>query len=372
MAKKSLLIILAYPLHEQIAVGHLDVLQAMFENALKIFDEVHVVSPRDARKYDLGPRIFVHSIRSFGPRTLSLFLDGLKIAKIVKKNNIVLIRTLDTVSGFSARVASKKTGVPYIVSLHRDRALVEKQHGIKRNWFIEKMIVRAEKKVLQDAVFIPVVSEYIRNVAINKGAKKEKTVLHHNFVDLNLYVPGKNRRNQIIFVGRLDRAKGADILIRSVPSILEKCDVDLKIVGSGPEEENLKNLTKDLGISKKVEFAGRVIHDKFAPGSLPWRLSESKIFVSPALSGFTLMEAMACGCPVIAADIEWTKEIVQNGKNGILVEQNPEQIADAAIKLLKDYRLWKTMAENARKTAARFSLENWKKRELEIYKRALG
>lgn len=363
--KQNIMVVLAYPLQKQMDVGHLDILMEMFKNQLKVFDEVHVASPRDTRKYNLGQNIYVHSINNKGPRILSLRKDAKDIVKIIKENNIALIRTLALTSGYSTMLASKKTSVPYVVSVHRDRKLVEERQSIRRNKIAEKLIDVYESKVLKNAALVPVISNYIKNLVVKKGAPQERIFIHHNFVDTKIFKPSaEKKKNQIIFIGRLDPANGAHLLLNAMPAIVRKNGLNLVIAGVGPQKQELRELAEKLDIQKNVKFIGKLDHKK----ELPKLLQSSRIFVAPGLAGFTLIETMACSLPVVAVDTEWAHEIVINGKTGILVENNVQGIVNGVEKALKN----KGIGKNARKYIKKeFNLDSWKKREVEIYNKAL-
>jgi glycosyltransferase involved in cell wall biosynthesis len=368
--KRNIMVVLAYPLQEQIKIGHLDVLMSMFKNQLKVFDEVHVVSPRDTKQYNLGKNIYVHSIYNKGARILSLRKDAKNLVKIIEENDIVLIRTLALTSGYSVMLASKKTSVPYIVSIHRDRKMVENLQGIRRNKVMEKLIDMYESKVLKNAALIPVINDYIKNVVLSKGAAGEKITVHPNFVDTKIFRPRKKSKEngKIFFVGRLDTAKGAVYLIEAA-SLLENHNFKIYIVGIGPEQEVLKKKVSELGLGKKVKFLGSVSHEK----ELPKMLGEADIFVAPLTTGFTLMEAMSSGVAAIIGNVGWASFVIKNYESGIIVKpHSPEEIATAVSKLLSNKKLCEKIGKNARAYAERnFSVESWKKREIDMYNRVL-
>ena len=361
-------LILAYPLQEQINVGHIDNLKDMYNNLLKMFDEVHVFSPRDTKKYNLGKDIFVHSLNNGGSRPWSLFLDGLQIRKMLKKLNIDVIRALDTVSGFSGYIATVGTNVPHIISIHRDRKLVYQQQ--KRNY--SKIYLGTmdyiENLVLKNAALIPVISEHIKQVAVRQGAAEEKIFLHNNFVDPEIFKPiDVEKKNQILYVGRFDGAKKVDLAIKVFTEVLKKHpDYELIIAGTGPDEKQLKNLAKECAIQDSVKFLGAVPHN-----NLPKLYSESKLFISPALSGYTLIESLFCGLPIVAVDLEWTKEIVKSGFNGIVTKQNEKALANSVIKVLNNYSFYEKNALASKEDLDKFTKKNWLKRELQMYKKVL-
>lgn len=366
---KNIMYILAYPLQEQIDVGHLDVLQVMFENALKIFDEVHIISPRDDRKYQLGKRIFVHSINTGLPRIPALFAEAREACKITKKNDVRLIRALAPhTSGVQAYLINKLTGIPYVLSVHADRRLIDSVQGVKRSQMVEGIIDRFENSALRNARLVPVISGFIKGYVVKRGISPKKIFDHPNFVNTGVFKPlRKSGKKKLVFVGRLEAVKGVDILIRAAPMI-EK-DVEILIAGTGPQEKELKELTLKLGVSKKIKFLESVGHEK----ELPKVLGSADIFVAPLTAGFSMIEALSCGLPIVAGDIEWAGEIVDETVGVLVKPGDSTEFAKAVNRMLKDKRLLMKMGKKAREKALEtFDIEKWKERELEIYKRGLG
>jgi glycosyltransferase involved in cell wall biosynthesis len=130
-------------------------------------------------------------------------------------------------------------------------------------------------------------------------------------------------------------------------------EAKLILVGDGEEREHLETLTDGLGIRECVEFAGRVPHEKVED-----YMSQAEVFVLPSLSeGFpvTILEAMACGLPVVATRVGGVPDIIEDGTNGYLVDtMNQEQIAEALLKLLQDEKLRKDISGNNREEVRKY------------------
>lgn len=162
----------------------------------------------------------------------------------------------------------------------------------------------------------------------------------------------------LVFVGRLITSKGLDYLLRSMPAILQQVSNSrLVIVGDGTDRPLLKKLTLELKLQDKVLFAGMVPNEE-----VPGYLAASDIFVFPSLSegfGIVVVEAMASGLPVVTTNVTGLPEIIEDGRNGLLVEpESPEQIAEKVLLLAKSDALRKSMAENNRVRARYYSWEN--------------
>lgn len=154
--------------------------------------------------------------------------------------------------------------------------------------------------------------------------------------------------NSILFLGRFDRRKGLHRLLRAFIYVRKNIkDVKLIIVGKGPLEDYYKKMAEDMGISKWIEFKG------FAtPEDIPKYYRSAGVYTSPAEGGesfgIVLIEAMASGAPVVASNIQGYNGVVQNGRNGLLVDtDNPQEYADALSSILRDSVLRKSLIQNA-------------------------
>lgn len=134
-------------------------------------------------------------------------------------------------------------------------------------------------------------------------------------------------------VGRLDRAKAHHVLLRAVRELVDRGIPDTTrflIIGDGEWRDCLKELAASMGISDRVIFTGYV-----QPGQLPALISRMNIFViSSAVESlpYTLIEAMACGVPVVSTAVGGIPEIITDGYNGLLV--NPGDHSALAQKIM--------------------------------------
>jgi glycosyltransferase involved in cell wall biosynthesis len=146
----------------------------------------------------------------------------------------------------------------------------------------------------------------------------------------------REKDNTIITIGRLNWEKNQKALIEAMPQVLQAVpDVILQIVGSGPDELNLKALASKLDIDRTIVFLGNVEREK-----IPELLSKAKIFVLPSLweaFPYTIIEASFAGLPIVATRVGGIPEQVPDRKGGILVaEPSPEALAKGLIELLQN------------------------------------
>ena len=176
------------------------------------------------------------------------------------------------------------------------------------------------------------------------------------------------KKYDVLFVGRLTKAKGVDILLKAIKILKEKYQKEIKaaIVGEGYLEEELKELVIELGIEKEVEFLG-VRRD------IERLMKSTQIFVLPSRwegLPLTILEAMSSGAGVIATTVGGISEVIENGKEGILVSpEDPMALARAINDLLKDRELRAKLGINAyKKVKEKYSIEVYTKNILGFYK----
>lgn len=179
----------------------------------------------------------------------------------------------------------------------------------------------------------------------------------------------ENASSSILFAGRLFSLKGPMFLLRAL-EILRKDikDVTLKIFGTGPEEKRLKKFASHAGMEDQVHFGGRISHR-----DLIAEIKKSDAVVAPSLceaQSLFVLEAMACGKPLIAFGIPPMKEIITDGSNGILARSfDVGDLAEKIRLVLSDKKLRSKIGQNARNYVR--LKHNWDiqaEKYLEVYK----
>lgn len=180
-------------------------------------------------------------------------------------------------------------------------------------------------------------------------------------VETNLFSPcRKKKENPYVVVGTvksLQPVYGIDILLhafaRAKKILLSSREgvgirLKLKIIGDGFWYRNLVKLTTELGLSEDVEFKGYIPNHE-----VPHELHQMDIFMALSRSesfGVSVVEASACGLPVIVTNVGGLPEVVQKDDTGFIVERdNPEDAARAIVKLATDAALRKRMGNNGRR-----------------------
>lgn len=166
-----------------------------------------------------------------------------------------------------------------------------------------------------------------------------------NFKEISQVQAEYNEKKwDIIYAGRLIKDKRVDLLIESLALVKNSIgQVNCLIIGEGPEEDNLKQLTENLNLQNSVEFK-KFLKQHTDVISL---FKSSTIFVLPSQRegfGMVVVEANACGLPVVVIDnpLNAAVDLVEHGRNGFIAEANPEDLKDNIIKALQHNQKMKT------------------------------
>ncbi len=153
-------------------------------------------------------------------------------------------------------------------------------------------------------------------------------------------------RPVLLYVGRLDREKRIDIILRALPDILRVTSVHLVLTGIGTEKQRLEELAEKLGIQKAVTFTGFVPDEDLQN---IYRVGDLFVIASIAeLQSIVTMEAMASGLPVVAVNAMALPELVHDGENGYLFSNGDSQMfAEKVIAILSNQA---TRAEMSKKS----------------------
>lgn len=187
-----------------------------------------------------------------------------------------------------------------------------------------------------------------------------------NGVDCNRFSPEvlpieKHNKNGpiILFVGRLEPRKGILVAINAFKKIQERFpNAKLYVVGKGPLESTVRKLVVTLNLKDACQFFGYVSRE-----NLPRYYASADVYLSPALGGeaqgIVLLEAMACAKAVVASDISGYREVIENGKNGLLAQPtSADDFAQKVNLILTDQKLKLSLQQNARNRAEKYSWPN--------------
>lgn len=220
-----------------------------------------------------------------------------------------------------------------------------------------KLATWIKRCVLNDASAVTTVSQAMRETIRPIGIDMDKVQVIPMGVDLqNLFIPHENRKvsKSILFVGRVVEKKGLRFLIEAMPEILEKHpDAELRVAGDGQELNVIKKLATKLGVASRIHFLGALTNE-----TLPQLYQAADVVVFPSIVaadgdregfGLVLVEALGCGCAVVATDLPAASEIIRDGETALIVRQkDPRQLADRIVQLLNDQTLRQALGVKGR------------------------
>lgn len=297
-----------------------------------------------------------------------------KLKSVVKAENIDQVhcgRVLP--EGLPAMMLKISSGIPYSCYVHGED--VETALSSRElTWLTQQVMNRAERIVCNSENSFRILKE-------KWGLGEEKCIVMTPGVDVDHFCPGQNSpkpqgwegKINILTVGRLQRRKGQDMMIRALPMLASAFpNINYAIVGGGHERQALEALADEMGVTAMVQFLGEVDDaqmvacyrhcDLFA-------LPNRRVGNDDEGFGMVLLEAQSCGRPVLAGASGGTRETLEDGVTGILVDCTaPENIVDAVTELLGSPEKLDRMGDAGRQyVESRFSWETLAQRARDIF-----
>jgi glycosyltransferase involved in cell wall biosynthesis len=245
-------------------------------------------------------------------------------------------------------------------------SLVHRQHGPDSS--ITKRSQKIEDRVLRGGNLIIVTTSAIREDILTRLPELSGRVhVVPNYVDTAQFHPNPPERSsaqRLCVVGRLSEEKNLAELIRAMQDL----PVALDLIGQGPIKEELEAIAEG---NKRVRFCGPKPH-----GDLPKLMNEYAAFVLPSLyEGHpkALIEAMACGMPIICTDVPGIREVIRHDETGWLCGTDAASLREAIETVLADGDLRTRLGNNARAYALEhYALDQIVKQEVALYRKAMG
>lgn len=249
---------------------------------------------------------------------------------------------------------------------------------------IQEFLKNAVHKWLRDYVqkcqHIIIPSESLRDILVREYGLQDHYTVIPTGTDIEPFqkADGKSVRQEqgwqdetvLISVGRLAPEKNWDTLIRAFAKVsLHHPEWRLVLIGDGPGRDGLQSLAAELGIAERVTFLGSLPFDK-----IPRYLKAADAFSFASVTetqGLVTIEAMAAGLPVIAVDGSGTRDIVEHGKEGFLVENDPDALAKGIDELLSDPQRMRRFSHHALKKAKTFDVHALGKQLVSVYEQAI-
>ncbi len=280
-------------------------------------------------------------------------------------------------AGYPARWVYERTRVPYCLFLY-GADLLSEQHKYHHSAFKR----RSGRAILGGAAALVAISTWTRDLALTVlgglGLDRhgQRLRIVHLGTDPDRFRPGIDAtalRERFAFpdgggrwlltVARLESHKGVDTVIAALPAIVARApDVRYAVAGSGPERERLERLADRAGVADRVKFLGEV-----READLPALYNVASVYVGASRRaerigvegfGISLVEASACGLPVVAGNSGGVPDAVRDGETGFLVPpEDSAAVSEAVCRLLGDPALARRIGAAGRDAVERHY--NW-------------
>jgi len=337
------------------------------------------------KEIDLGDRISVKRFFSFfypGPTKQSRMVipTGFRTFTIKKFKPDIIHTQLFFGVGLEALIAAKILKVPFIGTNHTAISEFIRHAPIKGKW-LEKAGLKYVNWYYGKCNFVSAPSQSVFEEMEKFGFKTRHEVISNPvntgifsaFTEYNKsFLKNKFGINDktLVYAGRFAPEKNIDIIIKAIALVKKKIpDIMLAMAGGGSSLETIKNLTKELGVQENVKFLG--ILSQFDLANL-YRVSEIFTITSTSeTQSMTLIQAMACGLPVIGVRARALPEYIEN--NGILIEPGDfKGLSEKIVELLENQSLRTELGGRGLKFVQKFSDKNIALKWEEIYKREIA
>ncbi|MBN1220762.1 MAG: glycosyltransferase family 4 protein [Anaerolineae bacterium] len=262
-------------------------------------------------------------------------------------------------------------GLPYLISLRGADVPSDEVKRFAKQYKVLRPFIRW---LWRDADALVAVSNGLREYAHDTAPDMPITVIP-NAIELSVFTPPPKRGHdgpvRLLFVGRFNAFKNVETLLEAVHLLREKGidNFELQLIGEGERRSNLERLTAEKELTRYVHFLGWVDRETIVA-----RYRQADLFATATTwEGMpnTVLEAMACGLPVVATRASGLGELVQEGVNGYLVDINdPAALAERLAELINNPYERQRMGKESRKIAEReFAWEYITEQYVEIYRR---
>jgi len=293
-----------------------------------------------------------------------------RISAIATERGIDLIHAHDHKMAYVAIIVGRRLGIPVIVTLHGINTAGRLLNSAAKRAQLSATLSGAARVVLVGSPIGAFYEQFVSRSSleiVSNGFHLPATVSPSNRIP-------RRFKTRIVTVTNLHSTKGVDYLLRSIAELVfdNNSEVELVIVGSGPERNNLLHLARDLGIEHQVSFTGELLHaDAIA------EIGAGDIFCLPSWlesCGLVYMEAMALGKPTIGCRGQGAADLISHGLTGYLVEpRSTGALTDIFLKIIANPLDAERIAQRGKDHAWRdLTWDQSTRKLMHVYESALG
>lgn len=278
----------------------------------------------------------------------------------------------------------KRLGIPKILTLHTQY----EQYAHYVSPIPERLTQEAIKMIIHNLSYkidcITTPSESMRELIRSYGVKNRIEIIPNAIHLISFKEDDVFKRTEIkkkynlkeddkiiLFVGRVASEKSIDKIIKAL-AIIKKRDISkvkLLIIGDGPAMDELKQLARTLKIEKDVIFAGTVSYEE-----IRHYYKMAYVFTIASTTetfGIVTIEALASGVPVLAVKAPGAVDILTDGVDGLLVDNDVEKFANALEKIIREPELREKLSRGTLKTSEKYSIDTISERMLNLYREVI-
>ena len=242
---------------------------------------------------------------------------------------------------------AKKKGIPVVATMHSQykKDFLKETHNCK---WLSNMLLRKVMKVFNSCDECWAVNGKVAEIYYKEYGAKELPIVHNNGTELKAnedlsFLPELKKKYNIeegqkvfLFVGRLTTLKNIDFIVKSLAEVKSKgLNFKMLFVGSGPDEELLKNLIKDLGLEDDIILLGKIMDRDY----LSQIYAMADLFLFPSLydcSSLVQIEAASQKTPALFLKEAATADAVIDNVNGYIADNSIEAYANKILKIFQD------------------------------------
>lgn len=311
---------------------------------------------------------------------LKYFFYLRRLLRLAKWADVIYATDIYSV-GYFTYLAKKILGRKYIIRFAGDSAW---ETAVSNNWtsdyimdFQKKVygskierLKNKRERILVNADKVIAVSNFMADIARKIGVKEDKLKMIYNSADfMDKIEVNQNEVDDIkskyggtakivVFSGRLTSWKGVDGVIKILPELINKIGkVNFLVLGDGPEMENLKKLAEGCGVNENVHFIGKIKREE----TKKYFVAADLYILNSNYEGLShaLLDVMKCSAPIITTNAGGNPELIEDGKDGLLINyNNSEELLNASVKILTDGQLAKNLSMSAKEKVKKFNWEN--------------
>ena len=381
MEKNKVVMLCAFPLNEIIYAG-----SKIYEDRLTYHlshrrdIELHIITIGKENWQFKKDKLIIHTIKKRKFFNIPYLHPGLlwKMKQKIIEIDPDVVHAISTRFFYSTIAAFRRDRYPTLLTAYgigtKEREYYREEYIKKYQHIFSVFNIINEKYVLSKILNIIVDSSSIKAListwtkskiyVVSGGIEYEyiKEIQSHTLL---------NKSPDIFFVNKLRKLKGVDILVKSLPIVINSIqNLIVYIAGIGPQESELKSLVKKLNLESNVKFLGFISDEEKYQ-----YYKACKLVVVPSrwdCQPFALFDAAASGKPVIASDMS-NPGIVDDGKTGLIFKSgNVKDLADKIIVLLKNEKLREEMGKAAKEKVKQYDWSKVAERYVEIYKEVIA